>query len=293
MNKLDSKKRFLVIVRAGEKSLHREWLAGESRNWDLLVSWYGNDVYRQTSNETVVNVKGGSGDGIFNTFKAMPGLIDRYDYFWLPDDDIAADCQTINRLFEIASEEELPLCQPALSLNSYFSWFHLLQSKSFRLRYTSFVEVMVPCLSRDRLLEVLPYYENNPSLFGLDMVWARLEKNNKFRAAIIDEIAVCHTRPVGVYLRQNAEFGDRDFLLDLKKLLAKFGSPNSFAGVKCYGGILRGQKSIKGSLVTRLVMFKDYLCAFGKRIQPLSPGQFFAMLVTRNAPLAQLHRIDE
>ena len=36
-------RRNLVIVRAGDSSLHPRWLAGANRNWDLLVNYFGDD----------------------------------------------------------------------------------------------------------------------------------------------------------------------------------------------------------------------------------------------------------
>src|SRR2546423_553078 len=40
-------RRNLVIVRAGDTSLHENWLAGPvDRNWDLIVSYYGDDPER-------------------------------------------------------------------------------------------------------------------------------------------------------------------------------------------------------------------------------------------------------
>ena len=39
--------RCLVIVRAGDQSLHPQWTSDpSSRNWDLIVSYFGNDPAR-------------------------------------------------------------------------------------------------------------------------------------------------------------------------------------------------------------------------------------------------------
>jgi hypothetical protein len=37
-------KQHLVVVRAGDNSLHPHWLAGDGdRTWDLVVSYFGDD----------------------------------------------------------------------------------------------------------------------------------------------------------------------------------------------------------------------------------------------------------
>ena len=42
-----AKRQNLVIVRAGNSSLHEEWLTGaEERNWDLIVNYFGDDPQR-------------------------------------------------------------------------------------------------------------------------------------------------------------------------------------------------------------------------------------------------------
>ncbi len=252
-------RRFVVVVRAGEASLHRKWLEGANRSWDLVVSWYGVAPYERVADETVVRIAGGKGDGLAATFAALPELVARYDYFWLPDDDIDTDGATIATLFDIACEERLAVCQPALTHDSYNSYLHTLQSPSFRLRYTSFVEVMVPCLSRERLLRVLPYFERNPSAFGVDWIWTRLDPDNSRRAAIVDAVAVRHTRPVGVFLHERIRRRGEDPAAREREILAAFGIAQPDTGFACYGGRRRGSGRLCGPWTTRLIMAKDYL----------------------------------
>lgn len=256
---MDEGRRFVVVVRAGEASLHRQWLKGGNRSWDLIVSWYGDSPYECTADETVIRIKGGKGDGLAATFAALPELLGRYEYFWLPDDDIETDNETICALFDIASTEGLAVCQPSLTHDSYFSYLHTLQSPSFRLRYSSFVEVMVPCLSREHLQRVLPYFERNPSAFGVDWIWTRLDPDNRYRAAIVDAIAVRHTRPVGVFLHERIRGRGEDPAAREREIFAAFGIAQPDTGFACYGGRRRGSGRPSGPLATRLLMAQDYL----------------------------------
>jgi hypothetical protein len=114
--------RSLVVVRAGDRSLHRGWLTGPERpEFDLIVSYYGDDpaAYRE-SGENRVDHRGAFWHGIDALFRQRPELLSRYEHFLLADDDIEADAVAINRIFRIARDHGLHVCQPSLSLDSYF-----------------------------------------------------------------------------------------------------------------------------------------------------------------------------
>ena len=75
----------------------------------------------------------------------------------------------------------------------------------YRVRYRNFVETMAPCLKSGVLQAILADFEGSMSGFGLDYVWCRLSRDNRFKAAILDDVAVRHTRPVGQTLRNAME----------------------------------------------------------------------------------------
>ena len=140
-------RRNLVVVRAGRNSLHPQWLdAGSQRNWDLVVSLYDPDArFYHDADIAVVEKRGGKWDGLHALF-AQSDLLDRYDYVWLPDDDIAACSSDIDAIFDAMRQYDLDVAQPSLTRDSYFSHFALMSCPGFALRYTNFVEIMVPCL---------------------------------------------------------------------------------------------------------------------------------------------------
>ena len=251
-------RRFVVIVRAGEKSLHRRWLRGEGpRNWDLVVSWYGEEPYVPVADERVLVARGWKWDVLGMQFAAHPDLIEDYDYIFVPDDDIDADIARINRLFEIASAHQLEVSQPALSDRSYFSHLHTMRSRSFLLRYTNFVEVMAPCLSRAALRRSLPYLSATPSGYGLDYLWARFEDDNRFRAAIIDGAPMRHTRRVGKFLKVKMAESGRSQAADGRALVARFAMPWARTDFPCYAGIGKSGRR-RGRLSTIFHMALDY-----------------------------------
>lgn len=191
-------KRFLVIVRAGDRSLHPMWTqAEETRTWDLVVSYYGSDPAAfRSSGERRIDDRGPKLPGL-HALLAREDFWRAYDYIWLPDDDLAVSEPAINRLFALASSHDLALAQPALSWVSFFSHDLTLRSPGFRLRYTNFVEIMAPCFRREFLGTCLSTFIENRSGWGLDYLWPRMLPGGQRLCAILDEVEITHTRPLG------------------------------------------------------------------------------------------------
>ena len=199
-----STRRNLVIVRAGNSSLHPQWLpnpddrGAKDRSWDLLVNYFGDDPDKYKDQDIArIDSKGPKWPALKELIETHRDLVNRYDYVWLPDDDIACTAGDINKLFEIARAKKLALCQPALTLNSYFTWGVTLKPLFTRLRYTNFVEIMVPCFERSFLLRCLPTMADNMSGFGLDFIWPKMLDKASSGTAIVDAVSVTHTRPLG------------------------------------------------------------------------------------------------
>jgi len=187
---------FLVILRAGDSSLHPAWLTG-IKDWDLAISYYGSNQQKAFPEASYVHrFRGGKWDGLYDFFIRYPDILSKYDYFWLPDDDILTDTETINRLFARMERYHLELAQPSLTINSYFSSLLTVRCRCFLMRYTSFVEIMAPVIAKSILIKIIPYLEATQSGFGLDYTWHRLTSDPASKVGILDEIAIFHTRPV-------------------------------------------------------------------------------------------------
>ncbi len=195
----DHSRRNLVIVRAGDNSLHTGWLQGdEPRSWDIVVNYYGEDPqrYRQDDVERI-DSKGPKWPALQELIAQTPRFVENYDFIWLPDDDLETSKAQINLLFEIMRTRRLQVAQPALTWPSYFGHITTLQNHKFQLRYTNYVEVMAPCFSADVLARALPLFNQNLSGWGLDFIWPKFVQHPAGEIAIIDAVAVRHTRPVG------------------------------------------------------------------------------------------------
>lgn len=231
------RQRCLVVVRAGDASLHPTWLSdAEPANFDLIVSYYGDDpaMFRSPF-ENRIDQKGGKWDGLAQLFAARPELLDNYAYFWLPDDDIAADVRTINGVFAAMAAHCLELAQPSLTLDSYYTYISYLSCRGFSLRYSTAIEIMAPCLSAGLLRRVLPLVASSPSGWGLDPVWTRMNDDNRGKSAILDDWSVRHTRPQGGPLYKNMARGGRSAWDDLAQMRSRFGVSRLYPMI--YGAI--------------------------------------------------------
>jgi hypothetical protein len=126
-------------------------------------------------------------------------------------------------MFEIAKREDLSLCQPSLTPDSYFSFPVTLTIPAFELRYTDFVEAMVPCFRHDLLLQCVSTMSDTMSGWGLEYVWSARAIAGGGRVAIIDAVRVVHTRPVGGPNYKLMEEKGVSPMEDLRATLNKYG----------------------------------------------------------------------
>ena len=217
-------RRNLVVVRAGDDSLHRQWLgSGGRRDFDLCVSYYGSTLGRHRDDADLYEARPGpKWPGIDALLHERPDLLDRYDAFWFPDDDLAVDKEGVDRMFAFFHAFRLSLAQPALTRDSYFTWETLLQKEGCHLRYGGFVEVMAPLFSRAALRLCWPTFSESRSGWGLDWLWPPLCQGAGIgRIAVIDATPVRHTRPVGGELYRNHP--DLEPRRDAERLLGRRG----------------------------------------------------------------------
>jgi len=215
-----------VIVRAGDRSLHPQWTrALATRDWDLVVSYFGNDPDRYRGpGEKRIDDKGPK-------WPALHALLTRddfwrgYDYIWLPDDDLAITQESISRLFELSASLEVALSQPALSWTSFYAHPVTLRFPSFRVRFTDFAEIMAPCFEHSFLEVCMPTFGENLSGWGLNWVWPRLQNAGSPRIAIIDDSSVTHTRPVGGPNYAKLRESGIDARDERDEVLRKYGVP--------------------------------------------------------------------
>lgn len=221
-----SGRRFLVVVRAGDTSLHPTWVdPARPRSFDLVVSYYGKDERKYRDGPFPrIDDPGQKYIGAKRLMQRDPFWRD-YDYVWLPDDDLATDQDEIDELFARSAAMGLDLGHPALDWHSHYWHIVMVRSPSFAARYADFVELMGPVFSRAFLERCLPTFDENLSAWGLSFLWPHMLGTGLRRVAIIDDATVTHTRPFGgpTYdLLRKLNLDPRD---EAQALYAKYGLP--------------------------------------------------------------------
>lgn len=194
--------RNLVLVRAGDDSLHPSWLKaeGNARNWDMHISYFGKrrDPFGDLPDGTSISYDSGPKYiGLSNCLKAHPRILTEYDFIATPDDDLQFVLGNWTRAFELAKEFNAYISQPSLDLRSFWGHSVTLQRRRYTLRQVNFVEVMCPIFSRNALCEFHKYFTMNNSSWGIDHVWSQIAHFEGNRLFIFDDTAMLHTRRIG------------------------------------------------------------------------------------------------
>lgn len=190
-----SYKKNAVFVLVGKDSLHRQLLKGDA-DFDLHLLIYDGSYNKFCNDSDFVACDAGyKMDMIYRYLHRHPELFEKYEYFFLLDDDILISTEDVNRLFSMMREYQLKIAQPSLVM-SYYTYKHTAFHPFYILRYTNFVEMMMPCFSRDALKAVLPTFEKEIRWCGIEMHWPVLVGSNHKDMAIVDAVSAKHTRPV-------------------------------------------------------------------------------------------------
>jgi len=298
-------KRFLVVVRAGNESLHPLWLQGSGeRTWDLLVHSFGSEC--PWSNEDGVEivraegpeVRGPKMRAIHLLYERRKSYFQSYDYIFLPDDDLAGDMETVNNIFMMCEHFGLEYAQPAITPDSFASmWPITVENTSFLLRYTNFAEIMAPIFSRPFFEKCAPTFNESMSGYGLDILWSSWVSSFK-KIAILDGCPMRHTRPNRsgqLYkdlheMEVNPDQELRDFIEKWRLVSAEELIPGQTVVplARILGGILRDQRCLtiqdgNGVELLRAVIngFPPTLNADAQKIAALLQPIMQQMLVPR------------
>lgn len=188
----------LIIVTAGDHSLHSKWLGG-NQQFDLVVIYYGDseETYNKYKSESKLATKNkGEKWHLIRDFAEKNfGLLINYDYIWLPDDDLNTSVNDVNLLFEMSKTFKLWLAQPSIS--GYINHEILKNTENSLLRFSNFIEIQCPLIRKDIFFKLSSSFKLTESGWGLDCLWPKMLDYPTDKIAIIDAVIVQHTRPTG------------------------------------------------------------------------------------------------
>jgi hypothetical protein len=183
---------FLAIIRCGAT----HGLIGDrgDRTFDIALNFYATPGDTTTLDGCEYAYTGG-----INKYDAArqfidEGLLKKYRGFIFLDDDLAMTHSHLSQFLEYCKAHDLDLAQPSLTLDSFYSHKHLLNSSRSGSRKVAFVEVMCPYFSSEALRKARNTFDWSYSTWGLDETWPRLLD---LEPVVVDEFMIKHTRPLG------------------------------------------------------------------------------------------------
>lgn len=236
-------KRCLVIATVAEGGFYNDLPLGpdseRSRTFDLIKVNFNPEGFPKSginsSHKPWYREDVGFKHHIYKRLIENLGLLDEYDWIWMPDYDVHLEQSEIERMFRIAQEYNLNICQPSLTHDSYHSFPLVLNDPTKFMRYTNYVEIMCPLFKADALKKVLWTFTVTYSGWAQDFLWAR--DLNYERLAIIDDVQAKHVKPVESQHWQLPNGLNADQELDMAIKL--FGLQKEMFWPKTIGGIDR------------------------------------------------------
>ena len=186
----ESGSKYLVFTSAGDNAKLHHWLKG-SRNFDLWVSYYGDEKNRyKDQSDFYMAKKGGKFPGLFYVYQHWKSILDNYQAILVLDDDVIIDGSAFSRLFEIREQYDLWLLQPAFNPIGKIS-HRITREKLFTfLRYTNFVEVTCPLFRKDKLDAFMELYDPVLVGYGIDYWYIdSLASEIKGKVAVVDAVS--------------------------------------------------------------------------------------------------------
>jgi hypothetical protein len=188
-------RRNLIVVRAGDDSLHRRWIEGDARSFDLMVSYFGEMPGRFKGRAEHYNViRGPRWPAHDWLWRHQREIFDRYERVAFVCDDVDARTADWNQLFALAEWYALDLAHPAIV--GYPSMPITAPVDRCLLRYVDRIDVMCPVMSRQTLARVGDTFGESVSGWGLTRLWAERLPYPAHRSAIVDRVRVAHATPV-------------------------------------------------------------------------------------------------
>jgi hypothetical protein len=232
------RRRNLVFFRCGARALHRRFYPlPADRSWDCAVSCYEPPEPSDSHADYVLTGGVSKWDAFAQARFEHPELgFGVYERFFLVDDDIEfREVGDIDRMFGIANEHGLAICQPSLSLQSHASWLITRNNPSWFLRFTNYVESMMPMLTGEAVQLLEEDLRFAVSGYGVDIAFHHVLGPQR-RLAIVDAVVVSHTKPIdsrdGPFYRYLRSIG-----VDANEELAWFLSRH---GMSNFGAITTG-----------------------------------------------------
>lgn len=148
--------------------------------------------------------------------------VEEHDWLLVVDDDVVLPANFLDRLLFLAEHFDFQLAQPAHRARSHAAWRVTRRRAGVAARQTPFIEIgPVTAFARATFPALLPFPDVRMG-WGLDMYWAALARERRWRCGVLDAVAIRHSAaPAGeAYSRAAAVAEARALLAERPHLTA-------------------------------------------------------------------------
>tara|TARA_B100001758_G_scaffold247851_1_gene267757 strand:+ start:11809 stop:13272 length:1464 start_codon:yes stop_codon:yes gene_type:complete len=180
----------LVYTSAGDNTdFYKHW-CGNSKDYDLWVTYYGDDekkykLYSKHS-DYITKRKGFKFQNFYDLYNNKD--LSQYERIFILDDDIIISTQDINKMFNISEKYDLNICGPTFNPRCKISHPKTINNPKWFMRYTNYVEVNVPLFKKEALRRLMDVFDPKLVGWGIDRLAAWANGYNKI--ALVDAV-VC------------------------------------------------------------------------------------------------------
>jgi hypothetical protein len=194
-NKKKTSYKNLVFTSAGDNTKFDKLWTGSNQNYDVMAVYYGKNQKKFNQYESKVDYimqrKGSKFQNFHYVYNNHRDIIDKYDRFFILDDDIIFDVKDINEMFRLSKKNNFWICGPTFKNIKECKISHdITISKPGNLfRYTNFIEVNVPLFNKYALNKLMKYYDPILIGWGIDFLYmwsCGLHHKNKY--ALVDKV---------------------------------------------------------------------------------------------------------
>lgn len=184
----------LIISSVGDNSFHKSWMGD---NIDLMLYYYGNNEekikeYKKDSKYFFSKKINSKYDILQQIIVDNFSIINKYEYIWLPDDDLDISYNNLCKMFAIMKKYDLWIAQPSVIGNINIE--ATAQNKQYDMRYTNLIEIMGPAFKLNIFLYLSKTFGITKSMWGVENFWSILLGCPDDKLAIIDCISMNHTK---------------------------------------------------------------------------------------------------
>jgi hypothetical protein len=146
-----------------------------------------------------------------------------HDWLIVVDDDVSLPRGFLDSFLFLAERFELDLAQPAHRQRSHAAWAVTRRRRGSVVRETPFVEIGPVFALHSSTFDVLLPFPPLRSGWGLDLHWAAVAREQRWRAGVIDATAIKHGfRPIAATYDRSAALAEaRAFLAERPYLPAR------------------------------------------------------------------------